>query len=538
MVRRWARMTKPEEKRQPGGRAPQNRVQESAASPIGMRVVLGLGLLLAGFLLWQVRDLVPFWAAASVSVNVEFATTSERDDARVTRAFETALQTVAADATLEPLPNQTRVRHTRLTVRASSSAEAIAQATAMAEAIAAAFSGEGEGTLSVDVRRRTTPVPDRATSLLGDALRIGAGVAGILGLALIALGWFRFQAGPDRLPTQFWWAAGGGVALALAPFVLPGEITISLMIMAIPILVAGVILWKTMQVRHAASWPSTRARIIKSAPRALHRRGVGEVTQIVSVADIEYEFSLGDRVIRGTRIGIGEIADGSVEETLNRYPVGATVPVYYDPKNPQETLLERDPPLPVIWLYLIAAAFFIAGLAILAVFANGTAILENLEGYFPEGAFLPGMAFFALAGLMLLAMLRVARRQVAEASGWKVTGGRIVSSTLEHYRAPIGRGRGGGYATFYEPVVEYSYRVNGREYHSTQLSFGGRVAGSEELAAAKAAQYAAGSEVLVHYDPENPSNAVLDLKVAYAAPFLVIALVFLGLAVFFSGAFR
>ena len=93
-------------------------------------------------------------------------------------------------------------------------------------------------------------------------------------------------------------------------------------------------------------------------------------------------------------------------------------------------------------------------------------------------------------------------------------------------------------ATFYEPVVEYSYRVNGREYHSTQLSFGGRVAGSEELAQAKAAQYPANTEVVVHYDPDAPSNAVLDLKIAYATPLLVLALAFFAAALFFSGAFR
>jgi hypothetical protein len=92
--------------------------------------------------------------------------------------------------------------------------------------------------------------------------------------------------------------------------------------------------------------------------------------------------------------------------------------------------------------------------------------------------------------------------------------------------------------TFYEPVIEYSYRVDGREYHSTQIAFGGKLAGSEELAQAKAARYPQGADVVVHYDPKNPSNAVLDAKVAYAKPLLVVALVFFALALFFSGLFR
>jgi len=180
----------------------------------------------------------------------------------------------------------------------------------------------------------------------------------------------------------------------------------------------------------------------------------------------------------------------------------------------------------------------IAGFAVLAVVANGTAILEGLEAYLPAGAFVPGMGFFTLGGLMVLGLLWGARRHAAEASGWPVTGGRIVSSTVEHYRTRVGGARSGTLTTFYEPVVEYSYRVNAREYHSTQLSFGGKAAGGEQVAQTKAAQYPPGADVVVHYDPKNPSNAVLDVKVAYATPWLVIALVFFGLALFFSGAFR
>ncbi|MEA2811813.1 MAG: hypothetical protein QOJ17_5954, partial [Rhodospirillaceae bacterium] len=222
----------------------------------------------------------------------------------------------------------------------------------------------------------------------------------------------------------------------------------------------------------------------------------------------------------------------------NHSHLGATVPVDYDPKNPQNALLEREPPLPVGWLYAIAAGVLIAGLAIVAMFWNVSAILGAMEGYFPEKAFLPGMAFFTLGGLMILAMLWASRSQVAEAAGWPQTSGRIVASTVEHYRQRVGGARTGTLVTFYEPVIEYSYRVADRDYHSTQLSFGGKAAGSQELAEARAARYPLGAQVVVHYDPKNPANAVLDLKVAYGVPLLAAAIVFLGLALFFSGAFR
>jgi hypothetical protein len=523
---------------------PRSRQPESAAAPIakraaiGRRVVVGCGLLALAVLLWSVRDAVPARMARSVAATVELATTTERDDARVTRAFDTAMRPHAVDATLEPRPSMIKVRHSRLIVRAPTSDEAIEQATRLSAAMAKAFASEGPATLSLDIRPRTEPVADRAMAAVGDALRIGAVVAGLLGALLIALGWFGFQAGPDRLPRQFWWLAAGGVALAAAPVFLPGEIIMALFFMAIPVGIAGVVLWKGIEVRHAAAWPSTRGRIVRSRLGVQRHRPAAGVTAVKNVADVEYEFTLGDRVIRGTRIGIGEIAGAKLEAMLNHYSVGATVPVYYDPKNPDNAVLEREPPLPIGWLYAIAAAIFLAGLGALAVFWNASTIMDELAGYFPESAFLPGMAFFALGGFMVLGLLWAARRQVAEAARWPATGGRIVKCTVENYRKRVGSASGGTLVTFHEPVVEYAYRVDDREYHSTQLSFGGKAASSRASAEAKAARYPAGNLVLVHYDPKNPSNAVLDLKVALGLPLLSVAIAFFALAAFFSGVFR
>src|SRR5258707_7355772 len=171
----------------------------------------------------------------------------------------------------------------------------------------AALSRDGEGTLSADIRRRTIPVADSSTGFLGDALRIGAAVAGLLGLALIALGFLAGQRGTDGLPKQFWWATAAGLAIGFAPLLLPVEIVIGLMIMAIPTVIAVVILWKTAQLRHAGSWPSTRARIVKSQTRAMHRRSGGEGTQGMTAPAIEFEFRLGDRVLPGQASGRGEI---------------------------------------------------------------------------------------------------------------------------------------------------------------------------------------------------------------------------------------
>jgi hypothetical protein len=512
-------------------------ITEDAPSPIGKRTLLGGGLLVLALILWELRDAVPSWLAKSVTATIEFSTTAERDDTRVTRAFEAVRQTVAADAILESLPNQTQVRHTRLTVLAPAEDAAVALATRMSEAMQRAFAREGGGELLANVRRRATPVADHTTEAVGQALRIGAAVFATLGVVLVALGVMRLQAGADRLPTPVWWGIGFGVAIPVAGTLLPGAVVMALFFMAIPGFIAGLILWKVSELRHAATWPSTRAKITRSEMRAEHHRHSGEVTQVRNLPHVEYEFTLGDRVIKGTRIGVGEIPDDP-QATLDHYRVGTTVAVYYDPKNPENALLERDPPLPIVWLYAIAAGVFLVGLAVLALFWNISEIFDGLAGYFPEKAFLPGVAFFTLGGVLVLALLWASRREAAQASAWPQIAGRIVSSSVEHYRQRVGGARTGVLTTFYEAVVEYAYSVNGRDYHGTRLSFGGKLAGAQALAEAQAARYPEDSQVMVHYDPMNPSNAVLDIKIAHGGAFTVVALAFFGLAIFFSGAFR
>jgi len=202
---------------------------QDASSPIGKRVVLGGGLLVLAFVLWELRDAVPGWLAKSVTTTVEFSTTAERDDARVTRAFEAARQTLAADAILETLPNQTQVRHTRLTVVAPTEDSAVALATRMSEAMQRAFVREGGSELLANVRRRATPVADRTTETVSQALRIGVAVFAILGVVLIALGVIRLQAGADRLPTPIWWGIGFGIAIPVATTLLPGAVVATLL---------------------------------------------------------------------------------------------------------------------------------------------------------------------------------------------------------------------------------------------------------------------------------------------------------------------
>jgi hypothetical protein len=513
---------------------------DSGASPIGIPALIGAGLVLLGCLLWTQRDAGQARLANSVTATAEFATTSEADDARINRAFAAAQLRLDADARLDPIPNQTRVRHTRLTVRAPTETAAIAKARALAEAMDAAFAKEGPGTLTVDVRRRTSPVPNETTVLLAQALRIGAIVLGGLGVVLIGFGILHRRRNAIRISNPRGWAIGAGTVLILAPLLLNESTRLIPLIMAFPSLISGFILTKTLKLRQAATWPSTRARITRSQLQTEHRRPIDDVTKVINVPVVEYEFKLGENTFRGDRIKLSENAgnDPQTTELLDRYPAGTTTLVYYNPRDPREAVLDRDPPVRFVWLYLIVAAILLAGVAVAAAATNLDSIFAALAAHLPEHAVPHAMLFFGLAGAMTLMILWGNARQAAATARWPQTSGQIVSSSAESYRTYAGSGGTSHLVTCYKPVVEYSYEVAGRDYHSTQLSFGGEVAGSQALAEERAARYRAGGQVVVRYDPGNPSVAVIEVGTAYAHLGLLMALIFFGLALFFSGAFR
>src|SRR6185369_493067 len=62
-------------------------------------------------------------------------------------------------------------------------------------------------------------------------------------------------------------------------------------------------------------------------------------------ADIVYEYSVAGRKLRNNRVSIGEdLGNFQVAETIAKYPVGTAVTVYYNPRHPDQAVLERDLP--------------------------------------------------------------------------------------------------------------------------------------------------------------------------------------------------
>ena len=240
--------------------------------------------------------------------------------------------------------------------------------------------------------------------------------------------------------------------------------------------------------------------------------------------------------VKSVNLHIGEIAPGSpeVEAALERYQVGRTGPVYYNPANPDEAVLERDPPVSPRAMYAIAAAVMLVGFAVVVAFTGMGEIVEWLQPHFPPGAFIPGFLFFLACALVAGSALTLNLAAALTAARWPTTPGTVITSRVESRRELM---TGGANRTIevWSPLVEYVYRVGTREYHGTRIGFGPMVSAGRDLAEAIIARYPEKATVTVHYHPTNPSQATLETHVAHGWVGLMFVLASFAAALFFSG---
>lgn len=128
---------------------------------------------------------------------------------------------------------------------------------------------------------------------------------------------------------------------------------------------------------------------------------------------------------------------------------------------------------------------------------------------------------------ILLGIIFFTRRKVAEAGTWPSTLGTVTSSTVER------RSSGDGYS--YYPVVHYTYQAIGQSYQGNRIMPGPQVGGSG--AQNIVARYPAGAQVMVYYDPNKPSESVLERSLPGYIKWLWVTVVLTDLFLCGLGAF-
>lgn len=320
---------------------------------------------------------------------------------------------------------------------------------------------------------------------------------------------------------------------SLLPFGDSDFFIVGLIFLPMVVLVVVMIVVKLREARSASHWPQSTAKILKCSTQARHHQFSGEATTVTNVPVVEYEFTANGRTFRGNRISVGDDTGGAhTEATLTRFPVGATVPVFYDPADPTHCVLIRDGLPKGAGKGCAIALLVLAAIGAGLYFFAGSA-LKYLEDHLPN----PDRAPFFLAstafGLATLLFFVAARRNSKKAASWPSVRGTIVSSGIESYQ----KRENGRTTTYYTAAVEYAYQVHGIDYRSRQINLGVTTTGSQSGAEKVAGRYPQGAAVDVHYEPDNPSNAALENPTGYTWLLLGVALFCFAVAALAGGLF-
>jgi uncharacterized protein DUF3592 len=124
----------------------------------------------------------------------------------------------------------------------------------------------------------------------------------------------------------------------------------------------------------------------------------------------------------------------------------------------------------------------------------------------------------ALIGAGLLIFGWSQSRKGNSAQNWPITTGTIVSADLSQQSR---RNQQGYHDVTYAPVVEYTYEVNGQTYRGDKISSGWTVSYNLSMAQNKMNKYPPGTKVDVHYNPNNPAEAVLETRSTSGNVFMI-----------------
>ena len=285
-------------------------------------------------------------------------------------------------------------------------------------------------------------------------------------------------------------------------------------------LLLGAASYKTLQVRAARAWPSVAGKVVVSGSEVRDVRVMdseregGFRTEQRNFANIVYEYLVAGKKLRNNRVSIGEdLGNFGVAETIAKYPVGAVVTVYYNPRHPNEAVLERDLPKGLWGCLGIGTAIVLA-----IVFGSAIglhAITEFVTARIPQQGNAAAAVAFGAFGTVIALFALVLHRQASLAKKWPMVSGTIKLSDIEQYRAARQDG-GTGSRIMYQRRVSYTYKYDNLTYTNNHATLASSVASSSSWLVRKTTtDYKDGASVKVWVNPANPSQATLQPRAGF-----------------------
>jgi hypothetical protein len=464
-----------------------------------------LGLIVLAVIVWNLPGPILYFGARQMMSRTDLWMPNGWNEPQVLRAFQEAQRTVPANATLATNAQGFHPeRRDHLTVLAPTKGEAVAGRDAIVAAMRAVFERDHAGFLNSSREGPyADPVPNATTDALSKACRWLA-----LALVLVAVAGLVLQWRRSHLPGLA--LVGILATLVTGIAIIFPVLWVLFFAMGLPVAFLALIIYLTRRVRKAARWKEGRARITRAKVQVDHSHF--DKTRAINKAAVAYEFTVDGKTIQGDRISIGLAPAERVDETLKRYRVGAEVPVYYDPENPRDCVLERDPPVSFgcLWGGTVTVLLLYAGVWIWM--KTGWTPGPFLARSFPTLHHPVAVVCAGAFGLFCFAAGIWNRLHPRTIPAWIRTSGTIVTSETETYTDSTGsasRSR----RTMYNALIEFSYQVDGQEYRGTEgaantvnIAIGNGQAQARE----DVARYPVGMTVDVYYDPGNPTSASLQ----------------------------
>lgn len=277
----------------------------------------------------------------------------------------------------------------------------------------------------------------------------------------------------------------------------------------------------------AGNWPRVTGTVVTASVSAPKAAGGGEGA--TATVEVRYRYRVGDTDYEGKRIRFGSparMAAMAADAIAARYPPGATIDVFYNPKTPSQAVLEPGNSSNVTALVAFLVVFAVIS-AVLVAHSIAGRVLYTANGA-PLFAFiLPLFAIMiAVASFVQYVFLR---RHATASAKWptvwgKITRAGVVAEEREEKNGDDGLLRT---VTRYRPDVQFAYTVGGQEFHGSNWRLGWTAYYSDEDSARAAiARYSAGTSVPVFYNTVKPREAVLEPNDASLASSLVFGALF------------
>ncbi len=119
----------------------------------------------------------------------------------------------------------------------------------------------------------------------------------------------------------------------------------------------------------STDWPSVTGKITHSevdSERKTTGSGKRRRTRTMYSADVRYRYLVDGKPYSGQKVSFGEVgssSSGSARKIVNRYPVSREVPVFYNPEEPELSVLEPGTSWSSMLPLGIGILFILVGLA-------------------------------------------------------------------------------------------------------------------------------------------------------------------------------